>query len=112
MGCTKTRSTKTSPRTIPLPAKPSNPRSRPASKRAARNEPARKTAAVAAPRKAKLPRPLPEHDGPAPPEATASARDPETMAAVRSAVAAALDKKAEELKVLEVGAVTTFTDYF
>jgi len=34
------------------------------------------------------------------------------MAAVRGAVAAALDKKAEELKVLEVGAVTTFTDYF
>jgi len=40
------------------------------------------------------------------------ARDPETLAAVRGAVAAALDKKAEELKVLEVSEVTTFTDYF
>jgi ribosome-associated protein len=47
------------------------------------------------------PQPLPESD----------AID-ETMAAVRLAVAAALDKKAEDLKVLRVGEVTHFTDYF
>lgn len=36
----------------------------------------------------------------------------ETIAAVRQAVTAALDKKAEDLKVLQVGEVTHFTDYF
>jgi ribosome-associated protein len=38
--------------------------------------------------------------------------DPRTVEAVREAVAAALDKKAEELKVMEVSTVTSFTDYF
>ena len=38
--------------------------------------------------------------------------DSETAEAVRSAVAAARDKKAEDLKVLHVGEVTHFTDYF
>jgi ribosome-associated protein len=47
------------------------------------------------------PQPLPESD------ATA-----DTAAAVREAVGAALDKKAEDLKVLQVGEVTHFTDYF
>src|SRR5437763_1564039 len=41
-----------------------------------------------------------------------SAADEQTAADVRLAVAAALDKKAEELKALRVGEVTTFTDYF
>jgi len=36
----------------------------------------------------------------------------DTAASVREVVAAALDKKAEDLKVLEVGEVTHFTDYF
>ncbi len=35
-----------------------------------------------------------------------------TADAVREAVAAAVDKKAEDLKVLEVGELTQFTDYF
>jgi ribosome-associated protein len=38
--------------------------------------------------------------------------DDDTTMAVRQAVAAALDKKAEDLKVLEVGELTHFTDYF
>ena len=37
---------------------------------------------------------------------------PEIPERVRLAVAAALDKKAIELKVLDLGAVTDFTDYF
>jgi len=36
----------------------------------------------------------------------------ETAEAVREVVAAALDKKAEDIKVLEVGELTHFTDYF
>jgi ribosome-associated protein len=36
----------------------------------------------------------------------------DTAAAVRQVVAAALDRKAEDLKVLKVGEVTHFTDYF
>jgi ribosome-associated protein len=36
----------------------------------------------------------------------------DTAATVRLAVAAALDKKADELRVLRVGEVTHFTDYF
>ena len=36
----------------------------------------------------------------------------QTADAVREVVAAALDKKAEDLKVLEVGELTHFTDYF
>ena len=38
--------------------------------------------------------------------------DVDIAATVRLAVAAALDKKAEELHVLNVGEVTHFTDYF
>ena len=40
------------------------------------------------------------------------APEADTATAVRQAVAAALDKKAEDLKVLEVGQLTQFTDYF
>jgi ribosome-associated protein len=36
----------------------------------------------------------------------------ETTESVRLAAAAALDRKAEDLKVLQVSAVTSFTDYF
>jgi ribosome-associated protein len=36
----------------------------------------------------------------------------DTEATVRDVVAAALDKQAEDLKVLQVGAVTDFTDFF
>ncbi|HXT50236.1 MAG TPA: ribosome silencing factor [Thermoanaerobaculia bacterium] len=45
--------------------------------------------------------PLPETDAAA-----------QTAEAVREVVAAALDRKAEDLKVLEVGELTHFTDYF
>jgi ribosome-associated protein len=37
---------------------------------------------------------------------------PDIPARVRSAVTAALDKKAIDLRVLQLGAVTSFTDYF
>jgi ribosome-associated protein len=37
---------------------------------------------------------------------------PDIPERVKAAVAAALDKKAIDLKVLELGAVTDFTDYF
>ena len=50
------------------------------------------------------PQPLPETDTTAPAAETADA--------VREVVAAALDKKAEDIKVLEVGELTHFTDYF
>ncbi|HEV8240657.1 MAG TPA: ribosome silencing factor [Thermoanaerobaculia bacterium] len=51
------------------------------------------------------------------PETETEAQSPEqtaqqTAEAVREVVAAALDKKAEDLKVLEVGELTHFTDYF
>ncbi|HET9766998.1 MAG TPA: ribosome silencing factor [Thermoanaerobaculia bacterium] len=49
--------------------------------------------------------PLPETD-------TAAQSAAETVDAVREVVAAALDKKAADLKVLEVGELTHFTDYF
>jgi ribosome-associated protein len=49
--------------------------------------------------------PLPETD-------TAAQSAAETADAVREVVAAALDKKAGDLKVLEVGELTHFTDYF
>jgi ribosome-associated protein len=52
-------------------------------------------------------RPLPSDSGADQPQA-----EVDTVAAVREAVAAALDKKAEELHVLRVGEVTHFTDYF
>jgi ribosome-associated protein len=52
-------------------------------------------------------RPLPSDS-----HADPSQADAEIAATVRLAVAAALDKKAEELHVLRVGEVTHFTDYF
>ena len=42
----------------------------------------------------------------------ASEAEAETAALVREVVAAARDRKAEDLKVLHVGEVTHFTDYF
>src|SRR4029077_3493897 len=57
-------------------------------------------------------RPLPNSSLPAHAEAPQQVPDDDTTAAVRQVVAAALDKKAEELKVLQVGQVTHFTDYF
>ena len=45
-------------------------------------------------------------------EASQPIPDDDTTAAVRQAVAAALDKKGEDLKALQVGEVTHFTDYF
>lgn len=41
-----------------------------------------------------------------------TAAEAETVAAVRHAVAAILDRKGEDLKVLHVSEVTSFTDYF
>ena len=52
--------------------------------------------------------PLPETEA----EVQSAERDAQTADAVREVVAAALDKKAEDLKVLEVGELTHFTDYF
>jgi ribosome-associated protein len=52
------------------------------------------------------PQPLPETD------TAAQSAAAETADAVREVVAAALDKKAADLKVLEVGELTHFTDYF
>ena len=51
-------------------------------------------------------------DPAAPPASQNPAPSSETVGAVRQVVAAALDKKAEDLKVLQVGEVTHFTDYF
>ncbi len=57
-------------------------------------------------------RSLPEPQPAAAAEALPHLPDDDTTAAVRQAVAAVLDKKGEELKVLQVGEVTHFTDYF
>jgi ribosome-associated protein len=43
---------------------------------------------------------------------TSPAASPDTYARVRGAVAAALDRKAVDLRVLHLGAVSDFTDYF
>ena len=56
---------------------------------------------LAEPATAAASQPLPETDAAA-----------QTAEAVREVVAAALDKKAEGIKVLEVGELTHFTDYF
>jgi ribosome-associated protein len=57
-------------------------------------------------------RPLAEPAAALPPEPATEPDAANTADAVREAVAAALDKKAEDLKVLEVGELTQFTDYF
>lgn len=49
---------------------------------------------------------------PAPSEPSAEQIDIDIADAVRGAVAAALEKKAEELEVLDLGKVTDFTDFF
>jgi ribosome-associated protein len=61
-------------------------------------------------------RALPSDPGPSveetQPQVEADRVDADIAEAVRAVVAAARDKKAEDLKVLHVGEVTHFTDYF
>ena len=57
-------------------------------------------------------RPLADPAAAVPTEPATETDAANTADAVREAVAAALDKKAEDLKVLEVGELTQFTDYF
>ena len=57
-------------------------------------------------------RPLAEPAAAVPIEPATESDAAHTADAVREVVAAALDRKAEDLKVLEVGELTQFTDYF
>ena len=57
-------------------------------------------------------RPLADPAAAVPPESATETDAANTADAVREVVAAALDKKAEDIKVLEVGELTQFTDYF
>jgi len=57
-------------------------------------------------------RPLADPAAAAPSQPAPETETANTADAVREVVAAALDKKAEDVKVLEVGELTQFTDYF